>query len=1092
MNIISPPRTTLRTAVLAMTLALSAAVSVSALTPLWLRSAAISPDGKSIAFTYKGDIYVVESTGGQARQLTTNQAYDALPVWSPSGRSIAFQSEREGSLDIYIMSVSGDGITRLTTHSSTEVPLTFLSETEILFSAAGLPTQEDMQFPSSTYTHLYKVSTTAGSRPVKVSDISAGNVTLGPNHTLIYDAIKGYENQWRKHHTSGVTRDIWQWDGQSGYTQLTQLSAECRNPVYVARNNTLYYLSEQRGDMNIYSRTMDASPRSRQVTDFSGAPVRYLTAATDGTLCFSYDGELYLLPAGSSSPRKVAISLIADGNDRDEVRSLITGGATEVSHSPKGKEIAFVAHGDVFVTSLDYKTTRQLTNTPERERNVSFCEDGRTIIYDSERNGRWSLFRCSIVSDSEKQFAYATELKEEILTDSEQTCFQPQVSPDGKKVAFLRGRTELCVMDLSTKDIVTAMDGQYQYSYRDGDISFSWSPNSKYLLAEYTGNGGWNNGDIALVSADGRTPVRNLTNSGYVDNSPRWALGGKAFIFHSDRAGYRSHGSWGAERDIYITFLTEEAYERFRMNKEERELADAAEKAQKEREKETSDKKDDKKDQQKQDSIQAREDSIRQANPSFDLDNLDLRTVRLTTTSNATGDAVLNADGTKLYYVGRNISGSSLWMVDLENGNTTLKAGNVGNADFDVTSDGRTAYFANGAIRKLNIESGSMEVIEFECFQTTHPAATRSYLYEHIWHQTREKLYDPGMNGADWYALHSRYERFLPHINNNRDFAEMASELLGELNVSHTGCIYRGSGDVWTTADLGVFIDEAYSGDGLRIAGLIDGTPLSIKLGTKEGFGAGSIITHIDGHKIEAGHDYYQLLAGKSGRYTRLTIQPSASQQAEDITVRLSSSSTDQLYRRWVKRNEHIVDSLSHGKLAYVHIRAMNGESFHDLYRDLLSEHNRVRQAVIVDTRHNGGGWLHNDVCVLLTGTAAMRYVPRGQYIGTDPFSRWTKPSCMLICEDNYSNAHGTPWLYRELGIGKLIGAPVAGTMTAVWWEYIDDIVFGIPEVGALDRNGHYLENQLLNPDILVTTPPADMYSGRDLQLERAVSEMLK
>ena len=171
----------------------------------------------------------------------------------------------------------------------------------------------------------------------------------------------------------------------------------------------------------------------------------------------------------------------------------------------------------------------------------------------------------------------------------------------------------------------------------------------------------------------------------------------------------------------------------------------------------------------------------------------------------------------------------------------------------------------------------------------------------------------------------------------------------------------------------------------------------------------------------------------------------------------------------------------------------MDAGSFSRLYRELLSDRNRNRQAVIVDTRHNGGGWLHDDIITLLTGKCTMQYKPRGQYIGNDPFDRWTKPSCMLVCEDNYSNAHGTPWYYKEQGVGKLIGTPVPGTMTAVWWESIEGgMVFGIPQVGAYDMKGNVLENQNLQPDIEVYNRPADVLNGKDSQLERAVQEMLK
>ncbi len=1092
-------------------------------TPLWLRAAAISPDGQTIAFAYKGNLFTVPATGGQAHQITSNAAYDGLPVWSPSGKKIAFASDREGSLDIWIITADGEQLTRLTTHSGTETPLAFASEDEVIFSAAGKPQPEDMQFPSAKYPHLYIIRTRAGERPRWLSDVSVGNICIGPDGTMLYDAIKGYEDTWRKHHTSSITRDIWQANlmakGKPTYRQLTTATAEDRNPVYVERTKTMYWLSEMSGTFNVYARQMAGAQQTKdtRLTDFSGAPVRYLTAANDGTLCFSQDGELYTLTPGQK-PKKVNISIIADSNDRDEVRSIVTSGATRVSHSPKNKEIAFVLKGDIYVTTLDYKTTRQITDNAGEERDVSFSADGRSLVYAGERDGRWSIYRTTIKNDDEKQFAYATELTEERLTNPDQTCFQPAYSPDGKKIAFLRDRQELCVMDAKSKSITTVMPGKFQYSYRDGDQTYAWSPNSKYLLTEYIGTGGWCNTDIALVQADGKGKIVNLTNSGYGDASPRWVLGGKAFLFKSDRAGYRSHGSWGAETDIFITFLNQDAFERFNMNKEERERFDEAEKEAKDKAKKEAEEKAKKekerkskankkgkgkekseeqlakekeredKEQKKRDEAQAKADSIKDSNPELDFTALELRTVRLTTSSSSMGDAVLNKEGTKLYYVASYALGTALWERDLEKNETKIKASGVSFSSFDLDADGKTAYYASGGqIKKLEIESGTVKNIDFETFHTSRPQAELAQYFEHIWHQTHEKLYDPGMNGADWNALHKSYARQLPHINNGRDFAEMASEMLGELNVSHTGCFYRVAGKALAVADLGVFLDESYEGDGLKVSEVIEGTPVFVK----KALHAGDIITHIDGQKIEAGKDYYPLLAGKVGRYTRLSVKP-AKGDKRDVVVRLQGDSNDQLYRRWVRRCEHIVDSLSKGRLAYVHIKAMDGQSYHDLYRELLSDKNRSREAVIVDTRHNGGGWLHNDVCELLSGTPTVTYTPRGQYIGTDPYNRWTKPSCMLICEDNYSNAHGTPWVYKELGLGKLIGAPVPGTMTAVWWENNGSMVFGIPEVGSRDRRGNYLENQQLEPDILVISQPADMLHGRDMQLEKAVSEMLK
>lgn len=172
----------------------------------------------------------------------------------------------------------------------------------------------------------------------------------------------------------------------------------------------------------------------------------------------------------------------------------------------------------------------------------------------------------------------------------------------------------------------------------------------------------------------------------------------------------------------------------------------------------------------------------------------------------------------------------------------------------------------------------------------------------------------------------------------------------------------------------------------------------------------------------------------------------------------------------------------------------MNSESFRTVYSELLSDKNRNKDAVIVDERHNGGGWLHDDLCTLLSGKQYQEFVPHGKVVGKDPFNKWTKPSCVLICEDDYSNGHGFPWVYKELGIGKLIGAPVAGTMTAVWWETLMDrsLVFGIPQVGCRDMRGTFGENTTLYPDIEVYNSPEDYITGHDTQLIRAVEEMMK
>ena len=214
----------------------------------------------------------------------------------------------------------------------------------------------------------------------------------------------------------------------------------------------------------------------------------------------------------------------------------------------------------------------------------------------------------------------------------------------------------------------------------------------------------------------------------------------------------------------------------------------------------------------------------------------------------------------------------------------------------------------------------------------------------------------------------------------------------------------------------------------------------------------------------------------------------------QDIYVEPSYTDHLEMYRRWVRHNEELVEKLSGGRVGYVHVQGMDSDSFREVYSKLLGKY-RSAEAVIVDTRHNGGGWLHDDLATLLSGKAYIKYQPRGQYICTDPYSKWTKPSCVLIGEDNYSDASGFPYVYKTLGIGKLIGAPVPGTMTAVWWENQIDptLIFGIPQVGTIGiKEGRYLENLQVEPDIEVYNDPASTLKGEDRQLEAAVAEMLK
>lgn len=356
--------------------------------------------------------------------------------------------------------------------------------------------------------------------------------------------------------------------------------------------------------------------------------------------------------------------------------------------------------------------------------------------------------------------------------------------------------------------------------------------------------------------------------------------------------------------------------------------------------------------------------------------------------------------------------------------------------------------------------------------------------------EVQDKFYDVNLHGVDWDGYGKEYRKFLPYINNGEDFAILLSEILGELNASHTGGRYYGP-VTYSTASLGAYFDDNYSGKGLKIAELVPGGPLTTAAANIK---PGDIILEIDGTEIEPEMDYYPLLKNRAGKKMMLKVQDAAG-KIRNVNIRPigKGSLSDLLYKRWVRRNQAMVDSLSNGRIAYVHIKEMDSPSFRTVYSQLLGKY-RNREAVIVDTRWNGGGWLHNDVAILLSGKKYVDFKPRGQYIGSEPFSQWTKPSVMLVNEANYSDAHGTPMAYQSLEIGKIVGAPVPGTMTAVWWEnQIDpNIVFGIPQVTSVDIHGNVMENHQLEPDVVVYNDPLKVEQNIDEQIAESVKQLLK
>lgn len=1076
---------------------MAAALSGHAITPLWMRDARISPDGTEIAFCYKGDIYKVPAQGGVATQLTTQASYEANPVWSPDGKQIAFASDRNGNLDIFVMSADGGAARRLTYHSASEIPSTFTPDGKfVLFSASIQDPAASVMFPSGAMTELYKVPV-GGGRTEQVLGTPAEWVCFDKTgKNFLYQDQKGFENEWRKHHTSSITRDIWLYDTKTGkHTNLTNRGGEDRNPVYAPDGNTVYFLSERNGgSFNVYSFSLSTPQDVKAVTAFKTHPVRFLSVSDKGTLCYTYDGELYTQEM-NGRPKKVKVELVRD-NEEQLATLNFSQGATSASVSPDGKQVAFIVRGDVFVTSTDYATTKQITNTPAGEADVSFAPDNRTLVYASERTGNWQLYTAKIAREEDPNFPNATLIEEEVLLPSktvERTY--PKYSPDGKELAFIEDRNRLMVLDLKTKKVRQVTDGSTWYR-TGGGFEYEWSPDGKWFTLEFIGNRHDPYSDVGIVSAQGGT-ITNLTNSGYTSGFPLWVLDGNAILFQTERYGMRAHASWGSQRDVMLVFMNQDAYDRYRLSKEDFELLKELEKEQekaKDKDKDKNkaeDKKADKGKGAEKDAGETDKDAAKDI--VVELDGIEDRIVRLTPNSSDLGNAILSKDGENLYYFSSFEGGYDLWKMNLrEKDAKRLHKLNTGWTSLMLDKQGNVFLLGSRSMQKMDAKSEALKTISYQAEMRMNLAAEREAMFDHVYKQQQKCFYNVNMHGVNWDAMTAAYRKFLPHIDNNYDFAELLSEWLGELNVSHTGGRYspRNGGDV--TSRLGLLFDWDYQGKGMKIAEVIEKGPFD-HFRTK--VKAGCIIEKINGEELASDNDISCLLNNKVGKKTLISLyDPQSKERWEEVVKPITSGQQNGLlYKRWVKQRAADVEKWSNGRLGYVHIQSMADGSFRTVYSDILGKYNNC-DGIVIDTRFNGGGRLHEDIEILFSGHKYFTQVVRGREACDMPSRRWNKPSIMLQCEANYSNAHGTPWVYKHQQIGRLVGMPVPGTMTSVSWETLQDpsLVFGIPIIGYRLDDGSYLENSQLEPDVKVANSPETIVKGEDTQLKVAVEELLK
>ncbi|WP_183572402.1 S41 family peptidase [Mucilaginibacter sp. X5P1] len=1025
----------------------------------WMQQPAVSPDAKWITFEYKGNIYKVSYQGGKAIQLTNEISYNGYPVWSHDGSKIAFASDRNGNFDVYIMSSSGMEPKRLTFNSSKDIPYEFSSDNhDVYFGTTRHDIYSSVRSPQDRFfLKLFKVSS-AGGASLMVN--SAGMEFAHFNHQgdrIIFQDIKGsVEDSYRKHATSSVTRDIWSFNTKTNvYTKLSPFPGEDREPLW-GDGNDFYYLSERNGNQNLFKSSTADTGKIKQLTFFEKNPVRNLSRAGNGDFVFTYNGDMYTFSEGRI-PHKIIVKFSEAA--KDSIISIpVNGSSSDFDVSKDGKQIAFVMRGDVYVTSTDSSSvTRRITNTPYIERMVNFCPDGKKLLYSVEHAGSWDINQITIADPSEKYFYNAKKLNTTSIIAGSQDEFQGVYSPDGTKIAYLENREILKSYDVATKAVHTLLPYGINFSMRDGDQSFTWSPDSKSILVQH----GQQN--IILVSDDGSGKRINVTKSAFEDKLPHWGSSGSTMYTLSAKNGLTNFTRDQSQFDILETFFDKGAWDDDRLRKTE-------------------------------------ETSLRDSEKiSTVFSDTTYHTKPLTSSPANINDFAVSRDGKLIYLLASYENNFNLYTLNIKSKEVHLFAKlNAQNPKMKLTNNGNTIVIIgnDNQFKTIDAISGKEAAVTINMKSEINITRERNGVYDHIYQLIKKRFMDPKLNGVDFEYYYTNYRQFLPCVNNNYDFKILVSELLGELNTSHlVPQLSVSIPHAEYTASLGLLYDLTRTDDGLLVKEVIAGGPFdneSTKMRT------GMIIDQIDGRKITIADDWTKYLNNKIDSTLLISFHESKTGKQYEEKIRaidLRDETYNLMEARWVQQMEHLTDSLSGGKIGYVYISQMDDDNFRSFYDKVLGGY-ADKKALIVDTRFNNGGDLLDLLISFLSGKTYLTERRQGHLTeGGEPDTKWTKPSCIIMNEANYSDAFRVPFIYKYLGLGKVIGMPAQGTGTAAVAErqLIPGFAIGVPQGGTYHPGDIYpSENHQLIPDILINDDYLNILNGEDQQIEAAVNELLK
>jgi tricorn protease len=1062
-----------------------------------------------VAFSYMGDIWTADDSGQNVQRLTVHSARDIFPRFSPDGKWIAFSSDRNGNLDVFIIPSKGGDAKQLTFHSADDNVLGWTPDSRnVLFSS-----QRGEDFMAK----LYTISVDGGLEHSAGPDMGIAG-SYSPDGKKLAINRKG-QVYWRKYYRGAYNTDVTVMDlASKKFTDLTTFEGLDSWPMW-AHDGFIYFVSDREdgksntGLTNIW-RVSENGGAAQQITTFKSGDVRFPSISADGkTIVFEHEFGVSKLDVATRkvTPIKIDISTEVQENMTD-VRTF-TSRVDQYHVAPNGRRIAFSTHGEIFTTPVDGGDLVQITDDPARDQDPVYSPDGKQIAFISDRSGREEIHLVAADGVGGAQR----------VTDQDSIKSNLSWSPDSKLLAFNTLDDKLFVYDVAAKQIRLAA------SSTKGNISGAvWSPDGKWIA--------YSKADASRTTNIYLTPVaggqeRVVTFDSDGSRQPKFSADSKKLYFTRSAGGGRGgRGGGGGGAQIYVIALEKQD-----------------------------------KDPEDTDAAEADTEATAAATPAqgagrgagrggnaaanapvkeavIDWDGLKRRTREVTRMPSGVQAYVPATDSRTLIFV--TSEGAGLRTVPViysttDDGRrqTRLSAGGGGDAaagggrggrgggggggggirGLNLTRDGRTLFYEEGgSVYSINVAvggaagggrngdpaaappggAGARRQVTFTAKVKIAKQAEWAEMFSDAWRTMKYRFYDANMHGYNWDGARAKYQPLVEYVADKYELMNIINEMIGELNASHTGAAV-GPGareNAVTTSHLGLDLVPDEAAGRFKVAYVYEDGPCDkdwVKVK------AGDYLIAIDNTPVLATTNYWKLLSNE--RLNRRVLVTFNSKPSDDGAWKsrvdpITTQAYSQLrYERWVKDRRAEVDKLSGGKVGYLHIQAMDQPSLTKFEKEI--HENRDKKALVIDQRWNGGGNIEQELLAILVQKEYQIWRPRGTDEDGRPFAGYFGPKIVLQNWRSASNAEMFPAGFKALGLGKTVGTPTMGAVIGTGsYSLIDGSTVRTPGVGVFLADGKHtnMENYGVQPDIRIENSPEDNLAGKDRQLEAAVAELLK